>query len=330
MSHIIILGAGLSGLMAAHRLTASGGHTVTVLDKGRSVGGRLATRRVGGGHADHGAQFFTVREPLFDAHVQRWLADGVAYEWSRGWSDGTAPAKTDGFPRYAVKGGLNALATYLQGTLPTESASVRVNVKATAIQPDGAGWCITDEAGATFIGDGLILTAPVPQSLALLDAGQTKLTPGDRAALEAVRYDPCLCGLILLDRPANLPEPGAVQRPDFWVTWLADNQRKGISAAPLLTLHANPAYSAEHYDAPDEPILADLEPVWRAYAPDAVVVEAQVKRWRYSHPSVMHPTPTLLAENLPPLAFAGDAFGDRSRIEGAVLSALAAADAVVG
>lgn len=329
MSHILILGAGLSGLMAAHRLTASG-HTVTVLDKGRSVGGRLATRRVGGGHADHGAQFFTVREPQFDAHVQRWLADGVAYEWSRGWSDGESPAKTDGFSRYAVKGGLNALATYLQRTLPTDSASVRVTVKATAIQPDGGGWRVTDEAGETFTGDGLILTAPVPQSLALLDAGQTPLTPSDRAALEAVRYDPCLCGLILLDRPANLPEPGAVQRPDFWVTWIADNQRKGISAAPLLTLHINPAYSAEHYDAPDDPILADLEPVWRAYAPDAVVVEAQVKRWRYSQPRVMHPAPTLLAENLPPLAFAGDAFGDKSRIEGAALSALAAADAVVG
>ena len=328
MSHTLIIGAGLTGLMAAHRLTERG-QTVTVLEKGRSVGGRLATRRVGGGHADHGAQFFTVREDSFNAYVQRWQADGLIYEWARGWSDGTSPAKTDGFPRYAVKGGLNALAVHLKNSLPGDLANVLVNVKVTALSSEGGGWRITDETGQIFTADSLILTAPVPQSLALLDAGQTVLSEPDRTALSAVRYHSCLCGLILLDRPSSIPSPGAVQRPDFWVTWLADNQRKGISAQPLLTLHADPAYSAARYDAPDADILADFEPVWRAYAPDAVIVSSEVKRWRYSQPAVMHPAPSLLADGLPPLAFAGDAFGALSRMEGAALSGLAAAECVL-
>jgi hypothetical protein len=283
---------------------------------------------VGGGHADHGAQFFTVREPTFDAYVQRWLKDGIIYEWARGWSDGITPAKTDGFPRYAVKGGLNALAVHLKTTLPTDLATVLVNIKVVSISPHDSGWSVTDEAGQAFTSDGLILTAPVSQSLALLDAGQTLLSDVDRAALSAVRYHSCLCGLILLDRPSSIPAPGAIQRPDSWVTWLADNQQKGISVQPLLTLHAAPAYSVAHYDAPDEQILADFEAVWRPYAPDAQLVEAQVKKWRYSQPAVMHPAPTLLARGLPSLAFAGDAFGTLSRIEGAALSGLAAAEAV--
>lgn len=57
---IVIVGAGLSGLVAARSLAASG-HDVSVLDKGRGVGGRLATRRIGDAVLDHGAQFFTVR-----------------------------------------------------------------------------------------------------------------------------------------------------------------------------------------------------------------------------------------------------------------------------
>ncbi|HMQ53993.1 MAG TPA: FAD-dependent oxidoreductase, partial [Anaerolineae bacterium] len=52
---VLVVGAGLSGLMAANLLKAYG-FKVTVLDKGRSVGGRLATRRIGPGRADHGAQ----------------------------------------------------------------------------------------------------------------------------------------------------------------------------------------------------------------------------------------------------------------------------------
>ncbi len=328
MSHTLIIGAGLAGLMAAHRLTEHG-HAVTVLDKGRSVGGRLATRRLGGGHADHGAQFFTVRDASFKTYAQRWQADGLVYEWARGWSDGDSPAKTDGFPRYAVKGGLNALAVHLKNTLPSDLAQVMVNIKITAILQENNGWKLTDETGQIFTADSLILTAPVPQSLALLDAGQTILSDSDRAALSAVRYHSCVCGLILLDRPSAIPDPGAIQRPDFWVTWLADNQRKGISAEPLLTLHADPSYSAAQYDAPDVDILADFEPVWRPYAPDAAILESQVKRWRYSQPAVMHPAPTLLAEGLPPLAFAGDAFGTLSRMEGAALSGLAAAECVL-
>ena len=54
----LIIGAGLSGLSAAQTLVRSG-RSVLVVDKGRGVGGRLATRRIGDATLDHGAQFFT-------------------------------------------------------------------------------------------------------------------------------------------------------------------------------------------------------------------------------------------------------------------------------
>ena len=60
----VVVGAGLSGLIAAQTMQQVG-HEVLVLDKGRSVGGRLATRRIGNATFDHGAQFFTVRNNAF-------------------------------------------------------------------------------------------------------------------------------------------------------------------------------------------------------------------------------------------------------------------------
>src|SRR4051812_5903801 len=73
VTDVLIVGAGLAGLMAGHVL-ADAGKRVVLLDKGRSVGGRMATRRIGGGLADHGAQFFTVRDPEFGKFVERWIA----------------------------------------------------------------------------------------------------------------------------------------------------------------------------------------------------------------------------------------------------------------
>ena len=96
----LVVGAGLAGLIAARQLHSSGA-SVVVLDEGRSVGGRLATRRIGDGVFDHGAQFFTVRDAEFGKHVAEWLRAGVVREWCRGFAhmDGALWRRDDGHPR---------------------------------------------------------------------------------------------------------------------------------------------------------------------------------------------------------------------------------------
>ncbi len=322
---ILIVGAGISGLLAADKLQKAG-FTVQIVDKGRGVGGRMATRRIGPGRADHGAQFFTVRSPIFKEYVDQWVADGSVFQWASGWShDPNTPAKQDGYPRYAGKNGMTAVSKALAPRF-----DIQLTCKLTQIEQKGDGWMAISENGDVFESSNLLLTPPVPQSLALLDSGKVSLTETDRSALEKIAYSPCVAGMFWVDGKVNLPEPGALQRPDHTFTWIANNQRKGISPdAQLVTVHANEAKSWEIWDAPQEEkieaLLAGLRPLLDS---DATIKEAQAHRWRYAQPKVLHPERTLLASNLPPLAFAGDAFQE-ARVEGAALSGLAAADALI-
>jgi renalase len=323
---VLVIGAGLAGLMAAVRLQSQG-KRVTVLEKDRTVGGRIATLAIGGGLADHGAQFFTARSKEFKALVDQWLREGLAFLWSYGWASGSlAPvtAEGDGHPRYAVRDGMNAIARHYSQQLE----DVRLNITVTAIHYDGKNWHVRDESGGEYIASALILTPPVPQSLALLDAGQVTLNPQDRAALDQIEYTQSLTGILVLDKHILLPAPGAIQQSDARISWIANNRQKGISNTTVITAQANGEFSTQMFGESDERVLMVMRDEMRYLLPSAVRIrEAQLKRWRYSQPKSVYPEACLVAKDLPPLVFAGDAFGG-PRVEGAVLSGLAAARAL--
>ena len=319
---VIIIGAGLAGLTAAKELEAAG-KKVIVLDKGKSVGGRLATRRIQNGMADHGAQFFTVRTPEFQAQVDSWQSQDLLSVWGYGWSDGSVKRTAgDGHPRYIAKGGMNQLAK----NLATGIKDVRPNVLVTSIHWLGDSWRVVDSNNLSLTSRVLILTAPVPQSVELLVA--VPLEESDKQALDRIQYGACLAGLFVVDGEVTLPEPGAVQDFSKTIYWIGDNQAKGISPNErIITLHTEERYSRQHYHAPDDEILAMMRETLQKYlGAGASIKEAQVKRWRYSIPLTTHPQDIIKAEGFP-LIFAGDAFGGRGRVEGAYLSGLAAGKA---
>lgn len=220
---VIIVGAGLSGLMAAKQLQDAG-KSITILDKGRSVGGRLATRRIGNGIADHGAQFFTARTDTFNRQVEQWLADELINVWGHGWSDGSLKrTPEDGHPRYVAKNGMNSIAKYLAESLE----SIHVNTQVSSINRHNELWIVSDTEGHIHESKVLIMTPPVPQTLALIQG--IELAQSDRNALERIQYGPCLCGMFVIEGDSDLPEPGALQNFKNTVYWFADNRKKGIS-----------------------------------------------------------------------------------------------------
>ncbi|BEP96410.1 hypothetical protein GmRootA79_47940 [Acidovorax sp. A79] len=81
---IAVIGAGLAGLSCAQALLQAG-HMVHVFDKSRGPSGRMSTRcpedEHGAWQCDHGAQYFTARDPAFRAEVAHWQRAGVAAVW---------------------------------------------------------------------------------------------------------------------------------------------------------------------------------------------------------------------------------------------------------
>lgn len=323
---ILIVGGGLSGLMAARSLTEAG-LNVEIVEKAGRIGGRLLTRRYGEtGLADLGAQFFTARTPRFLSIVEAWLDKGRVYEWATAWGDGSATSGSGEYPRYAARNGMGALARHLAAGL-----NVHLGHRVSAVLPDGSGW------RARFTGNqpewqarGLLLTAPVPQSLALMDAGSVSLETADRDALDFIRYAPCVCGVFRVSGRTILPNPGAIQRPGEPASWIADNRRKGLSPEEtVVTVHASPDFSQSLWEQDEGTVVEALTSFLIPYlATNARIVETEIKRWRYALPTRLHPERALLAAGLPPLVFAGDAFNG-PRIEGAALSGLAAAEALL-
>ena len=75
---VTVIGGGISGLACARAATAAG-LSVRVLDRGRRVGGRLATRTLWGRPVDHGASYFVVGDSApFEELVAGWQDGGLA------------------------------------------------------------------------------------------------------------------------------------------------------------------------------------------------------------------------------------------------------------
>lgn len=323
MTTILIVGAGVAGLTAARELRAEG-LDVTVIDKGHRIGGRIATRTIGSATFDHGAQFFTTKGPWFRQQVDRWVADGVAKTWFHGSPDRDAPSDPDGYPRFRGTPTMRRLAEHL-----ADGSDIRLGTVVELVRATARGWRLTTRMrdgtpGPTVDGDALVLTAPVPQTLTMLDAGAVALQPETRAVLEQVAYEPCIAVLAVpTGRPA-LPARGAIRLPDGPIGWLTDNVTTGASATPAVTIHASGAFSSDRYDRPDAEVGPQIVSLAREQlGTDATCVH--VHRWRYSSPIGRADEDDLLDQTSgQPLVVAGDAMTG-GRIEGAAISGHAAA-----
>lgn len=310
--HINIVGAGLSGLMAAGELQRCG-HTVTVFDKGRGVGGRLATRRIDDATLDHGAQFFTVRSDEFAAHVKEWISAGVAHEWCRGFQS------DDGHPRYVGSKGMSGIAKHLASQL-----DVRVNHLVFGLEASENSYVVITDDGVRHICDAVILTAPIPQSFSLLFGAGIEIP----TEMRSIDYDRTLGLLVVLDSAAhNVPSPGGLQNPDGVFSFIGDNSAKGISATHALTFHANSEWSLAHFDDEVGHIESQLLKAATPWLGSARVISSQPKKWRFATPKQSWPDSSWRTPDHR-IVLAGDAFAG-PKMEGAALSGLAAARDVV-
>lgn len=317
---VIIVGAGMSGLTAARRLSELGISSL-VLDKGRAVGGRMATRRIGGAVFDHGAQHFSARSAEFRAAVSGWMDLGVVQEWYRGASI-TRPERGIE-PRHVGTGGMRRLPEFMARGLDVQTA---VQIAGLELVAGGGVRLVASGGAAVAEGAVVVMTPPVPQSVQLLVTAGIEPTEAQTERLDSVQYDATLALMATPDLPPALSD-GHLAPQDDKVAWIADNQHKGASELPALTVHSTAAFAADHIDGPKEAWVEEL--LDAASSLLGVGLSDPVGHgWRYSQPRTTLDIGAMSLAPGWPIVLAGEAFMG-AKVEGAFLSGLAAAQEAV-
>jgi renalase len=255
MHPIAIIGAGLAGLTAARLLTEAG-RGVRLFDKGRGVGGRLATRRIshaGATHSfDHGAQYVRAEGPGFATLLEAMQA--------RPWPDSL---------RRVAAPGMSSLGRAMAGGLDVATAR-----EVRALRRAEEGWFVTHEVEeGPFCA--VLVTTPAPQAIPLM----APHAPGLAQRLSVIRYAPCWT--VLAAFAARLPLPDTLRNRGI-IGWAArDSSKPGRDASQEnWVIQANSAFSARQLeDAPDQVIA----PLLTALLPSAPApLFAAAHRWRYA------------------------------------------------
>jgi renalase len=308
-SDFLIIGGGMAGLSASTAL-ATTGQRIIVLDKGRGPGGRMAARRVeiGGKQVsfDHGAQYFTSRDPAFREAVAAWEAVGAAARWPAAGDDAWVGTPGMNAPVRAMANGLD----------------VRWGVRADLLCRHGALWRV--EAGdEVFLANTVLVAVPAEQATVLL----AEATPDFAARAAAVASAPCWAVMAAFAEPLAVAD--TFRSNSGPVSWAARNSAKpGRSGAETWVIHASPARSSELVDLPKDEaaavLLADFFAV-TGHTP-AVPVHLDAHRWLYAQPEARKGEGPLFDAGLR-IGIAGD-WLHSPRVEGAWLSGRAVAQAV--
>ncbi|MEL6441779.1 MAG: FAD-dependent oxidoreductase [Cyanobacteria bacterium J06621_8] len=327
-SSCLVIGGGISGLIASHVLQRNG-LDATILDKGRGIGGRLATRRVnfpehGQGIFDYGVQNFSATDTEFKKLVDIWIQDGLVVQWSNViyTAEGNFQNSEEILYR-GVKSNRN-IAKYLAKDL-----DIRTQTRIVDLQWSSGQWIANSHQGDSFQGDTLLVTAPVPQSLELLNNSDIKIPLEMQTNLEKLAYHRCIAVLAFLDKPSQIPETGGLRLDREPLAWIGCNYKKGISPeAYAVTLHASSEFSLANWDADRDIVAQQLIDVAQHWL-GSKVVKYQVHGWKFSQPITSYGQPYAVLKKPGTLVLAGDTFSSQKNLEGAVLSGLAAAEFIV-
>lgn len=315
MSRVAIIGAGLSGLVVARALRPR--HDVTVFEKSRSVGGRMATRSAGTWEFDHGAQFFTARTPEFRDFLRPLQEQGIVAVWHaefaelKGSEINSARKWDQDYPHFVAMPAMSALAKWLASGL-----TVRTDVNVQGLERDGSGWRLLD-AGSKLPGDfdWVISTAPAAQTATLFPGCSPLHDHAHRVDMRA-----CFALLLGFESPPPLDWQAALVR-DADISWVSVNSSKpGRSGASSIVAHSTNAWADRHIDESLDDVGAHLlRTVSEVVGIDAgTVAHRDVHRWRYANIGAQPPAMQVDPGNQ--LAACGDWFV-RGRIEGAFTSA---------
>lgn len=328
---IAIIGAGISGLTAGIELK-NAGHGVMIYEKSRGYGGRMATRYAENDKTlklDHGVPYVSAESDEFRFLLKELYEENILEEWKskiikKDLKD--APLKHySNLEKFYAPDGMNSIGKYLGKDLDIRF-SEKVNRIDHAQKTDRKGhiWTLNCESGNTVKADAVIISAPAPQTIALLKtAGKKTEISGLIHDLEAVSYDPQFA-MMLTYSHKNLSDWGIIEVDDDIIKFISNESKKRDLRKDALVVHSTFEFASKNTEKDRDTItdvmserLTSLLGEWAAL-PDW----KQLHFWRYSQTRDTLPHDFLeISGNGTPLALVGSYMKGKT-VETAYLSGL--------
>ena len=354
---VAVVGAGVAGLVCARALAARG-HDVTVFDKGYISGGRLSTRTVGQASFDLGAQYFTARDPRFEAQVRAWCNEGVCVPWQgrvvavSGYEpeaarDTTPQARYVGTPTMAVLAHALGRGLCIQNSVCVEVVTRdlggrlalrgrRPTKSSGQARLGPAGLHGRDPSAFEPLGsfDAVVLAMPPSQAAWLAEP----LCPGIATELRSIKMDPCFalgfCSQDVGGALASLPFDGVfVGRPEepghSALSWVArEPSKEGRSPAQAWVLHATPEWTSANVLRPESEVAEELLAEFSRLFDLPVIAPETVTLMRWMLARAPEPLHVGVLNDAANAIYAGGDWAHGGRVEGAFLSGVALAESV--
>jgi len=312
---VAVVGAGLAGLVCAAALARSG-VDVTVFDKGRFPGGRLASRRRD--------QYFTARDISFRNFLSPLVRQKKVQKWQGKFArsnGGILEADLLRHPRYVGVPLMRALAEHLSSSL-----QCLMSHKVSEVAKKNGKWLVrgtkegeSEKLFASENYDYLVLNMPPAQAAALHPHPQL-----DKAGLL-----PCIALLLAFEKEVPIRFDGIIL-DDPLLSWAArDSSKPGRGNGERWMLHASAAWSCEHMEDNAEllasSITARFSAAFNVDLPE--IIFSKVHKWKYALPNMLLESGCIIDEQAA-VIYCGD-WCQAPRVEGAFLSGTAAAEEIL-
>ena len=332
MFEIAVIGAGIAGLTCARQLQQAG-KSVVLIDKSRGLGGRLATRRLAGTHADHGVCYLQPKGDLFRQWIAELVAAGILRVWTEGIhslsADGILQPRTKFAPYYAAPLGATSIAKYLGRDLEIIGDKL-----ITAIDPISHGWRLSSkDPEFDLTAEQVVFATPPAQALVI---AKQAIDPTCIQQLSNIQFSRSITAIAVYPTTnqtatAAITWQGiqCIEHPTL--AWIGLDSSKQLNPTqPVLVIQSSAAFAEQYFDAPDlaivgQKLLDAIVPLIPTLTTPELI---QVHRWGYAFAQNPASVQFLTAQTTAPLYFCGDWCGG-NRVESAYLSGMAVADRVL-
>jgi predicted NAD/FAD-dependent oxidoreductase len=309
---VAVIGAGMAGLACARELQ-SYGISVDVFEKSRGPSGRMSTRRTQDWSVDHGAQYFTARDPRFIEEVQSWLQAGTVAIWepklkvyeAKTWRDSHSQDI-----RYVGTPHMNSTGKYL-----AEGLSIQYERTISQLERREHQWHLQCSEANEIIAlyDFVVLAIPAPQASTLLKGLDSRATDiADSAQMKA-----CWTMMAHLPNQLNRDFDAAFINQEI-ISWICQNGSKPMRQGSTWTIHGSPDWSQDHVELSKEDAQYQMVQCLTSLGFNCEDADISMHRWRYASGGLKNGIGYLLLPIIG-LGLCGD-WLNGGRVEGAWLS----------